>query len=95
MSSRATAYTVELYGLPALLVGNRRVELAVCVSTLGELARALARHCPELCGPVLDPAQGWLQRGYAFVVDGRFTRDPTRTVHPHNEILLVAAQAGG
>ncbi len=93
MVVESTVHTVELYGLPAVLAGQRRV--TANGRTLAELALALARAYPQLSGPVIDPAHGWLNRGYVFVVDGRFTRDPSTLLRPGAEILLVAAQAGG
>jgi molybdopterin converting factor small subunit len=85
--------TVELYGLPALLAGERRV--ALDAATLRELVQVLADRYPALRGTVLDPAQQWLNRGYVFVVDGRFTRDPNTPLRPGSTVILVAAQAGG
>ncbi len=95
MTGKATRYAVELYGVPAVLVGKRRIEIEAAVQTLGDLAWALLRACPQLAGPVLDPELGWLQRGYVFVVNARFTREPTTPLSPGSEVLLVAAQAGG
>lgn len=95
MTVEATRYAVELYGLPALLAGQRRIEIDAAVETLGDLARALLQACPQLAGPVIDPKLGWLQRGYVFVVNARFTREPTTPLSPGSEVLLVAAQAGG
>jgi molybdopterin converting factor small subunit len=85
--------TVELFGVPRLLAG-RAIETAHR-DTLGELAAALAARCPELVGPVLDEATGWLRAGYTFVVDERFTRDAGYPVGPGAAVLLVASAAGG
>jgi molybdopterin converting factor small subunit len=93
MTRETTCHRVELYGLPAVIAGRRTLEVAG--TTLAELASALVVACPRLAGPVIDPATGWLNRGYVFVVDGRFTRDPATALESASEILLVAAQAGG
>lgn len=95
MTVEATRYAVELYGLPALLAGKRRIVIDAAVETLGDLAHALLQACPQLAGSVIDPELGWLQRGYVFVVNARFTREPTTPLSPGSEVLLVAAQAGG
>lgn len=93
MVCEAMTLRVELYGLPAVLTGQRRVE--VTAATLQELVHVLAAQFPSLCGTVIDLDRGWLNRGYIFVVDGRFTRHPATPLHPGSEVLLVAAQAGG
>ncbi len=93
MSTGTTAVRVEFFGSPQLLTGRRQVE--VPGRTLREVAGALAHEFPALAGPVIDPATGWLNGGYIFVVDGRFTRDPSYPVGPGSTVLLVSAQAGG
>lgn len=93
MTRETRTVRVELYGLPALLIGQRRIEVAA--ATLQELVHVLAAQFPQLRGTVIDPQQHWLNRGYTFVVDGRFTRDPATTLRPDSDVLLVAAQAGG
>lgn len=93
MSTGTATVRVELFGTPQLLTGRREVEVAG--RTLREVAGALAREFPVLAGPVIDPATGWLNGGYVFVVDGRFTRDASHPVGPQSSVLLVSAQAGG
>lgn len=93
MSTGTATVRVELFGTPQLLTGQRQVE--VPGRTLHEIAGALAREFPVLAGPVIDPATGWLNGGYIFVVDGRFTRDASYPVGPESSVLLVSAQAGG
>lgn len=93
MVLESTAHSIEFYGLPALLVGQRRV--AGSGQTLAELVHSLVKTFPQLIGSVIDAETGWLQRGYVFVVNGRFTRDPATPLLPGSEVLLVAAQAGG
>jgi molybdopterin converting factor small subunit len=86
-------HTVELFGVPRLLAGAGAAEAAG--ATLGELAADLLRRLPALSGPVLDPASGWPNAGYAFVVGERFTRDPAHVLANGASILLVASVAGG
>ncbi|MCX7623302.1 MAG: MoaD/ThiS family protein [Thermomicrobium sp.] len=93
MARDTSMLSVEFYGLPALLAGRRRVEATA--PTLRALVQVLAERFPALLGTVIDPSEGWLNRGYVFVVDGRFTRDPETELRPGTEVLLVAAQAGG
>lgn len=88
-----TSVRVEFFGLPQLLTGRRSI--VVAARTLSEVAQALVRECPALGGPVIDPGSGWLNNGYLFVVDGRFTRDASHAVGPESTVLLVSAQAGG
>jgi hypothetical protein len=89
----SSAVTVEVFGVPRLLLRAARTEAAG--ATLGALAADLAVRCPALVGPVLDPGSGWLRPGYTFVLDGRFTRDPAAPVGPESEVLLVSSVAGG
>ena len=84
---------VELFGVPRLLVGERSWRIAG--RTLGEVATALALACPALVGRVLDAERGWLLGGYIFVVEERFTRDPTTPLREGAAVLLVSSVAGG
>ena len=85
--------SIELFGVPRLLVGERVVVAAG--ATLGELAADLVRRQPVLAGRVLDADTGWPLDGYSFVVDERFTRDRTLMLRSHSTVLLVASAAGG
>lgn len=87
--------TVELYGVPRLLAGTQRLD--VPGASLRQVAAALGRSRPALVGPVLDEAGDWLQPGYVFVVDGRFTRDRDLALPPRCDraVLLVSIAAGG
>lgn len=89
----APAITVELFGVPRMLHGQATV--TVDGATLGEIGRALRDAAPALAGPVLDPASGWPNDGYIFVVAGRFTRDPATPVAAAAAVLLVSSVAGG
>ena len=88
-----TAITVELFGVPRLLAGER--SLRVAGRTLGEAAADLGARCPALAGKVLDRETGWLVGGYTFVVDERFTRDADCPLTPASAVLLVSSVAGG
>lgn len=91
--SSGHAHEVELFGVPRLLAGRARVP--VRGATLMEIAADLARSAPELAGSVIQVETGWLLSGYSFVVDERFTRDPSQPIAPGASILLVASAAGG
>ncbi len=84
---------VELFGVPSLLAGQRRV--AVVGATLQELSVSLAAVCPALLGKVIDPDTGWLLGGYTFVLDERFTTDRRAPIAPTSAVLLVSTVAGG
>lgn len=86
-------HEVELFGVPRLLAGRARIP--VCGATLLDVAASLAQCAPQLAGPVLQSETGWLLPGYSFVVDERFTRDPSQPVAAGASILLVASAAGG
>jgi hypothetical protein len=85
--------TVELFGVPRLLMGART--LTANGATLAELAADLVRRSPALAGRVLDTCTGWPLDGYSFVVDEQFTRDRDLPLHPGTSVLLVASAAGG
>lgn len=93
MHQAATTVHVELFGVPRLLAGSK--EIAVAGETLGALSRALLDACPALAERVIDPRTGWLTEGYMFVVNDRFSRDPTFPVAPGSSVLLVSSVAGG
>ncbi len=85
--------TVELFGVPRLLVGARSITASG--TTLADLAADLVRQSPALAGRVLDAATGWPLDGYSFVVDEQFTRDRNLPLHAGTSVLLVASAAGG
>jgi molybdopterin converting factor small subunit len=85
--------TVELFGVPRLLVGAR--SLTAAGATLADLAADLVRRSPALAGRVLDVVTGWPLDGYSFVVDEQFTRDRSLPLPPGTSVLLVASAAGG
>lgn len=90
--ARPSIHLVELFGVPRLLAG---ASVRAAGSTLGEVAADLLRVAPTLAGPVLDPDGGWPLRGYAFVVDERFSGDPGRRLEAGTSVLLVSSVAGG
>jgi molybdopterin converting factor small subunit len=84
---------VELFGVPRVR-GNASV-IRLEAATLGELARRMSERHPDLAREVLDPETGWVNRGYTFVVDGRFSRDRDQTIDASTDVLLVASASGG
>lgn len=93
MSVNSRLVAVELFGVPQILAGARVVHAAG--DTLSGLSADLIARCPALAGRVLDPESGWLLPGYTFVVDERFTHDPTTPVAAGASVLLVSSVAGG
>ena len=85
--------TVELFGVPRLLMGTR--SLTANGATLADLAADLVQRSPALAGRVLDTCTGWPLDGYSFVVDEQFTRDRDLPLHAGTSVLLVASAAGG
>ena len=85
--------TVELFGVPRLLIGAR--SLIANGATLADLAADLVQRSPVLAGRVLDACTGWPLDGYSFVVDEQFTRDHDLPLHAGTSVLLVASAAGG
>ena len=85
--------TVELFGVPRLLLGARSITAAG--ATLADLAADLVRRSPGLAGRVLDARTGWPLDGYSFVVDEQFTRDRDLPLHAGTSVILVASAAGG
>ena len=94
-SIREVSCTVELFGVPRLIAGQRRLLLDLADGTLADAARALGAACPALLGKVLDPTTGWPLDGYTFAIETRFTRDPSAALEPGAALLLVSSQAGG
>lgn len=84
---------VELFGVPRVLA--RQEVVAVRGATLAELGQSLRDACPALVGTVLHAASGWPLDGYIFVVDERFTRDPSTPMTANSTVLLVSSAAGG
>jgi hypothetical protein len=89
----STPHTVELFGLPRILAGQKT--LVVPGETLASLAAALVHACPALAHQVIAVESGWLREGYTFVVDERFTREPDYRLPPGAAVLLVSSVAGG
>ncbi|HET8522484.1 MAG TPA: MoaD/ThiS family protein [Thermomicrobiales bacterium] len=88
-----TEFTVELFGVPRLLIGRRQT--VACGGTLAELVSDLAARRPVLLGPVIDPVTRWLVPGYSFVVNERFTSNAQTALAAGNSVLLVSSVAGG
>lgn len=93
MRANTALVRVELFGVPRLLTGAPDVE--VPGATLAELSSSLLAAAPQLAGQVIDRASGWINEGYIFVVDGRFSRDPDTAVPDDAAVLLVSSVAGG
>lgn len=88
---------VELLGPARLVAGQNELTLPLDRTlTVGELIGLLARHCPALVGPVLDPQRQTLVEGYILNRNGRdFLAHPQARVEPGDRLLLLASSAGG
>lgn len=88
---------VELFGVARLHAGTARISLEVQgATTLARIFAELARKCPALVGPVLDPAGGRLAGGNACNINGReFVNDADFVIRPGDRVLLVSSDAGG
>lgn len=85
--------TVELFGMPRVLAGTDRA--AASGDTLRDVLQHLVQANPALGEHLLRAEGDWLNAGYTFVVDGRFTDDQEISVGPESEILLVSRASGG
>jgi molybdopterin converting factor small subunit len=84
--------TIELYGVPRLRAGIRRLELDA--STLASALSGLGRACPALDGSVIEG--GRVHPAYRVCLNGdRFVSDPTTPLSEGDELLLMAADVGG
>ncbi len=94
--SAALVVTVELFGMPRLLAGERAVTLAWRAGlTVGDVPAQLVDACPALVGRVAD-ATGALAGGLVFNLGGRnFVRDPATPLRAGDRLLLLSADAGG
>jgi len=84
--------TFELFGVPRLRAGVRRVD---CLgTTIGEALQALALACPALAGSVVVGPR--VHPAYALSLNGeRFVTDPTVPLGPGDVLLLLSADVGG
>jgi molybdopterin converting factor small subunit len=88
-----TDITVELFGVPRLLAGQR--VLLARGATLADLTSDLAARWPVLLDQVIDRETSWLLPGYTFVVDERFTSEAQTALSAGSAVLLVSRVAGG
>jgi hypothetical protein len=84
---------IELFGTPRVVAGTRRIE--VSGEDLGSLFQSACDAAPVLRDHIVNSEGTWLNAGYTFVVDGQFTNDPSQTVDPESDILLVSRASGG
>jgi molybdopterin converting factor small subunit len=84
--------TVEFYGTARLRAG--RPALAVPAGTVADVLAAVESACPGLAG--LVRGDGRLSPHYLLSLDGRqFVTDLGRTLQAGDQLLLLAADAGG
>ncbi|MEX2426221.1 MAG: hypothetical protein WD401_05585 [Thermomicrobiaceae bacterium] len=90
---RKSLISVELFGMPRVVAGTRRIETTG--SVLAEIFEQTITEAPSLRDHIVDAEGTWLNPGYTFVVDGKFTNDPTQSVTPDSDVLLVSRASGG
>jgi molybdopterin converting factor small subunit len=84
---------LELFGMPRVIAGSSVVE--VSAHDLTEVLQSVTARFPDLRRHILNAEENWLNPGYTFVVNGHFTNDPSLTVNPDSDILLVSRASGG
>lgn len=92
-TTRTAAITVELFGMPRVLAGT--AQATATGTSLRAVLQSLVGAYPALGDHVLDRDGDWLNTGYTFVVDGRFTDDPDVPIAAASEVLLVSRASGG
>ena len=92
----AAPVTVELFGMPRLVAGEREIAVPWRAGlTLADLPARLVEACPGLAPRILGEAGG-LADGLAFNLNGRdFVRDPATALHAGDHLLLLSADPGG
>jgi len=88
---------VELFGVARLRAKTAHISVELYGSaTLAEVFSALAEKLPALIGTVIAPERNHLVGGNACNVNGlEFVNDPSFTVRPGDQILIVSSDAGG
>lgn len=90
---RKSVISVELFGMPRVVAGTRRIETTG--EYLADVLQSAVSEVPTLRGHIVDTDGTWLNPGYTFVVDGQFTSDPNLAVTAESDVLLVARASGG
>jgi molybdopterin converting factor small subunit len=84
--------TIELYGVPRLRAGVRRLTLDA--TTLGTALSGLGRMCPALDGSVVR--EGRVHSAYRLCLNGEhFVTDSQTPLADGDELLVLAADVGG
>jgi molybdopterin converting factor small subunit len=82
---------VEFYGIPRLKAGVR--QLHVSAATVAEALAAVAQQCPSLSEVV---QAGRIAPQYLLSINGRrFSEDLLQPLAPHDQLILLSADAGG
>jgi len=86
------AIAIELYGVPRLRAGTRRV--TVEAATLAAALDGLGRACPGVVGAVVS--RGHVLPAYRLSLNGeRFVSDPETPLVEGDVLLLLSADVGG
>lgn len=87
---------VELLGPARLHTGLKHLSVGVgAPTTIPAFLDALARACPSLVGPVLDPERGGLVDGHVLNRNGRDFLKGGDLIQPGDRLLLMSSSAGG
>jgi molybdopterin converting factor small subunit len=84
---------LELFGMPRVIAGTDHAK--VTGASLREILDQAVAQYPALAQHLLLEDTGWLNSGYTFVVNGRFTSDPEHPVPPNASVFLVSKASGG
>ncbi len=90
-------FTVEMFGLPSVLSGKRKVEFELEGEVrLTDIVGGLKKAAPQLIGEIIQPDVDFLQDGFAFNINGRFFSDDRDLVLKESDriILLTMATVG-
>ena len=85
--------TIELFGNARVLAGQQSIK--VDAASVREALAALARACPAIVGPVLDP-DGAVTPAYALNVNGtHFVSGLDEPLQPSDTVLVLSSMSGG
>lgn len=88
---------VELFGLARQLAGFSLAEFELNEEAdLRQLALAMARAIPSLCGSIIDRDGGQLLPPYTFNINGKYSaQDLTTKLNAGDSVLVLSTMIGG
>ncbi len=89
--------SIELFGTARMACGRRRLEGRVPANaSIGDVASALAKICPELVGVALREDLSGLLESYILNLNAtEFVESEELTLRDGDILLLFSSQAGG